>query len=267
MPEILIAEEHDQLYEIWVERGERNLAVTHVDFHCDMRGLMVDRTHRRAHWISRHEASFVDPGNFLGHAIMQGMVRSVKWIHDPHGGRLHDDGGVVKYESDVLAQPRQWAHRLSRGDEATVELEELYFEHWDNQLEPGEVLDIDWDAIASKEYDAAKIRHLIDSFLARQFSVIPDTTFLVFSPDYSIPDRQLFETFAQRLADKFSAEIVRLPRPTMAPASKMPPRSLPMRVAGTVRRHIPQSLKRAKRGVSFRLRAIATRHDVQSDVR
>lgn len=263
MPEILIAEEHDQLYGLWVQRGDRNLAVTHVDFHCDMRGLMVDRTHGLAYWVSRHEASFVDPGNFLGHAVMKGIVTSVKWIHDPHGGRLYDDGGVVKYESDLLAPPRNWAHRLSKRDEADLDLEELYFEHWNNQLEQDEVLDIDWDAIASKEYEAPKIRHLTESFLARRFPVIPQTTFLVFSPDYSAPDRDLFEDFAQRLADKFSAEIVRLPQPGCAPASKMPPRSFPMRIAGTVRRHIPQSLKRAKRGISFRLRAIGTRHDVR----
>jgi hypothetical protein len=229
-----------------------------------MRGLLIDRHRELAYWVSGHEASFVDPGNFLAHAVMNGMVMSIRWVHDPHGGRLYDDGGVVKYESDIPALPYKWAHRLSNRPERKLTIEELYFDQWDSLLKPGEILDIDWDAIASNEYTQAKIRDLTEGFLAREFAVVPETTFLVFSPDFSNPDRTLFEEFASRLADKFSAELVYLPVPSGSAESRMPARSLPWRVAGTVRRHIPKSVKRVKRSVLFKVRAFETRNDVRS---
>jgi len=43
MTELIIAEEHSQLYDVWLERGYRNLSVCHEDFHCDMRGLLINR--------------------------------------------------------------------------------------------------------------------------------------------------------------------------------------------------------------------------------
>jgi hypothetical protein len=87
MVEIIACEEHDQVYEIWRQRGLRNLRVTHVDFHCDMRGLLIDRPRQQAYFIGAPAARRVDPGNFLAHAIMEGTVSALRWVHGPYGGR------------------------------------------------------------------------------------------------------------------------------------------------------------------------------------
>ncbi len=40
---IYVIERHDQLLQLWRSQNIKNLRVVHVDFHCDMRGLLVDR--------------------------------------------------------------------------------------------------------------------------------------------------------------------------------------------------------------------------------
>ena len=112
MPEILIAEEHYQVYQVWLERGVRDIAVVHIDFHCDMRGLLINRRREVAYWTSKHEAEFIDDGNFMSHAIMNGIVSSIRWVHDTHGGRRHDFGGTVKYESDITSSVHELLHRM-----------------------------------------------------------------------------------------------------------------------------------------------------------
>ena len=48
MPTIFLADHHDQVYTFWKEHGMRGLSVAHVDSHCDMRGLLIDRPNQRA---------------------------------------------------------------------------------------------------------------------------------------------------------------------------------------------------------------------------
>ncbi len=266
MREILIAEEHDQVYQVWLERRVHNIAVAHIDFHCDMRGLMIDRLRGVAYMASHYEARFVDDGNFLSHAIMNGIVSSIRWVHDPHGGRRHDFGCTVKYESDTTASAHGLLHRLRGGHEVSIAFEELYFRDWDG-VRPGEYLDIDWDAIASVEYQPSHIRKLMDDFLSREFPVIPETTFLVFSPGYSYHDRNMFEEFATRLEEKFSANIVRLPKPIKQPESRPPDQSFPWRVVGFIRRHSPKTLVALGYQVLDRLHAYDTRHDLDHQLR
>ena len=100
MAEMVVCEEHSQVYEIWRDRGQRGLRLSHVDFHCDMRGLLIDRPRARAYLIDGVEprVAVVDSGNFIAHAIMEGIVSSIRWVHDTHGGRRYDSPGV-KYES------------------------------------------------------------------------------------------------------------------------------------------------------------------------
>ena len=261
MREILIAEEHDQVYQILFERQVQKIAIAHIDFHCDMRGLMIDRLRGIAYMASHYEATFIDDGNFLSHAIMNGIVSSIRWVHDPHGGRSHDFGGSVKYESDTTASAHGLLHRLRGGHEASIAFEELYFHDWDG-VRPGEYLDIDWDAIASVEYRPSHIRKLMDDFVNRDFPVIPETTFLVFSPSYSDQDRNMFEEFAVRLKEKFSAHIVRLAKPIKQPESQLPDRAFPWRVVGIIRRFLPKTLIALVYNSLGRLHAYDTCHDI-----
>ena len=95
MAEIIIAVNHEQVYPVWSERGIKGAMLTHVDFHCDMRGIMIDRKRGSAFFTSHRESTFIDRGNFLAHAIMNGIINDLKWVHGPRGGRAFDIGPVV----------------------------------------------------------------------------------------------------------------------------------------------------------------------------
>ena len=216
MPEIYVGEEHSQVYDLWRERGWRGLRLSHIDFHCDMRGLLIDRRRGRAYLIDSQDArmSKADSGNFLAHAVMAGIVTSVRWVHDDFGGRRYDVG-TVKYEGDLTAMPHRLVHRLERGAEVVIEYDDLSFASWDG-VRRGEHLDIDWDGLASVDYDRERIARLTTALLARDFPA-PETTYLVYSPGYSHPDRTLFDDFLTKLAAKFGADVRRLPPYTGPP--------------------------------------------------
>lgn len=215
MVEIIACEEHDQVYDIWRRQGPRRLKVTHVDFHCDMRGLFINRRKQIAYFIGATAARRVDPGNFLAHAIVEGTVGSVRWVHAAYGGRRYDLG-TVKFETDLTAVPKQLRHALRPYDEIPIEFEEIVLEDWDNDLD-GQHLDIDWDALAPIGTDTAYVRNAMTTFLARDFTGKPEAIYLVYSPCYSHPDRALFEDFLAALAAKFSAGIRRVPLPADYP--------------------------------------------------
>ena len=157
-------------------------------------------------------------------------------------------------------------HRWRGDTEVKIAFEELYFEDWDG-VRSGECLDIDWDALASRDYQPSHIRKLISDFLSRKFPVIPEVTFLVFSPAYSLSDRNLFEEFAARLSEKFSAQIVRLQNPTQQPETEVPAQSRSWQVSDVVRRSIPKPIRARSRQFLDGLRAYQTRNDVKLDVR
>lgn len=256
MPEIIIADHHDQVYGVWEERGARNLSVAHVDFHCDMRGLMIDRPKGEAYFTSKREASFVDRGNYLAHAIMNGMVSDLRWVHDAHGGRGHDVGPVVHYESDPVAPLLKIKQRRSKQRCQSLTYSECLFSDWEGPS-PGEQLDLDWDALASVEYDDALKTRLIEGFLNQDFKAIPQTTFLIYSPGYSDPDRTLFEDFATRLADTFSADIVRLPQQELNTDGE--------RFSGLksfARRALPPQIRQTKRAVTKWVRQKECANDI-----
>jgi len=226
VPEILVCEEHSQIYEIWQERRQSGLKLAHIDFHCDMRGLLLDIRRSRAYLINAAAPNIqvIDSGNFIAHAVIEGVVSSVRWIHDIHGGRRYD-AGAVKFESDLTALSHRLLHYLRHDEEVPIMFEEITFDDWDG-VRCGEHLDIDWDGIASIEYELPYIRRLMESFLDRGFNTVPETTYLAYSPGYSHPDRRLFEEFLERLALKFSAEIKRLPQPKLRPGYPQPPQDL-----------------------------------------
>ena len=213
MTELIVAEEHSQLYDLWMERGERNLSVCHVDFHCDMRGLLIDRRHGRACFVAEHlpYVHRLDSGSYLSHAIMNGTVSRLRWVHDGFGGRAYDYLHCVKYESDLSAL----LHRLpGKRRWVPVSYAEQSFEEWGGPL-PGEYLDIDWDGIAFVEYDEGRVRRLMAQILERDFR--PEGIFLARSPGYCHPDGELFEEFIAGLEAKFGLRAVRLPQVAAPP--------------------------------------------------
>jgi hypothetical protein len=207
MTELIIAEEHGQLYDLWLERGDRNLSVCHLDFHCDMRGLLIDRRLGRARfvWQNIPYIRWLDSGSFLSYAVMNGIVTKLRWVHDDFGGRTYDDLYCVKYETDFTSLPY-----LLMGKQRWVPVTyaEQTFADWGG-LQPGELLDIDWDAIAFVDYDEKHIRRLMAEILARDFK--PETVFVARSPGYSHPDLDLFDEFVAGLENKFNVQAVRLP--------------------------------------------------------
>jgi hypothetical protein len=207
MTELIIAEEHSQLYDVWLERGDHNLAVCHVDFHCDMRGLLIDRRLGKACFVDRYIPFIhrLDSGSFLSHAVMNGIVTTLRWVHDDFGGREFDYIHCVKYETDFSALP----YRLLGNQKCVpVMFTEHTFRDWGGPR-CGELLDIDWDGIAYADYEKHHIRRLMTEILERDFE--PESIFLARSPDYCHPDESLFEEFIARLEKKFNVQAVRMP--------------------------------------------------------
>lgn len=207
MTELIVAEEHSQLYELWRARGSSRLALCHVDFHCDMRGLLIDRRRGRARsvWQSDPSMNRLDSGSFLAHAVMEGIVTSLRWVHDDFGGRRFDDLYCVKYESDFSALP----FRLPGcGGWVPLSFAEQTFAEWGGPR-PGEQLCIDWDGIAYIDYQPRRIRRLMAEVLERECQ--PELVFVARSPDYCHRDPGLFAEFVAGLEKKFQTTAVRLP--------------------------------------------------------
>ena len=216
MTELIVAEEHSQLYDLWLERGAQNLAVCHVDFHCDLRGLLIDRRRGRARFVWQHIPYIhrLDPGSFLSHAVMNGIVTRLRWVHDDFGGRKYDDLWCVKYETDFSALP----YRLLSGKRSVpLTYIEQTFADWGGP-QAGEYLDIDWDAIAFHEYDEKHIRRLMAEILERDFR--PEGIFVARSPEYSHADRKLFDEFIAGLEKKFKVKAVHMP-PYQPPSQQL----------------------------------------------
>jgi hypothetical protein len=219
MTELIVAEEHSPLYDLWLERGDRGLSVCHVDFHCDMRGLLIDRKRGRARyvWQSDPYMNRIDSGSFLAHAVMKGIVSRLRWVHDDFGGRKYDDLYCVKYETDFSALPFRLAGRRKW---MPLAFSEQTFAEWGGP-QPGEYLSLDWDAFAFVDYDSDRVRRLTTAFLERNFR--PESIFVSQSPEYCHPDRALFDEFIRELEKKFGARAVRVPSKQHAPPAASRP--------------------------------------------
>ncbi|MBL8091741.1 MAG: hypothetical protein KF758_18080 [Anaerolineales bacterium] len=208
MTELIIAQEHSQLYDLWIQNGEKDLSICHVDFHDDMRGLLINRKYGTAQFVSRHipYIHMRDPGSFLSHAIMEGIVTKLRWVHDEHGGREYDSP-VVKYESDLTAMP----YLLLPAKKVKIQFSEHTFKDWGG-VQSGEHLDIDWDGIAFPDYDLPHIRALMSEILDRNYPADMPRVYLVLSPDYCHPDMKLFDEFLHLLEKKFNTTAKHLPK-------------------------------------------------------
>jgi hypothetical protein len=210
-----IIERHDQLLQLWRSQNAMGLRIVHMDFHCDMRGLLVDRRAQRVHQIGDILIR-VDEGNFLTHAIMERRVQSVRWIHHVPGGRQYDVG-TVKYETDLTAQPLRWLLSLKGRQGVPMRYDVMQFAEWAG-LEVGEFLDIDWDFFACRDYPINTIDSRVEAFLNMEFGCVPEQISVCYSPRFSHPSQEQFEAFVHRLAEMFRVETVRLPVPSSSEA-------------------------------------------------
>lgn len=234
--EFYVAEEHSQLYDLWLERNYKKLAVCHVDFHCDMRGLLIDRKNGKARyvWQSDPYMNRIDSGSFLAHAVMQGIVTSLRWVHDTFGGRKYDNLYCVKYETDFSALPFRLAGRKSW---MPLSYEEQTFADWEGPR-ADEHLSIDWDGIAFADYDQNTIRRLEAEILERDYA--SEIIYVSRSPEYSHPDKALFDDFIKSLEKKFRTTARYLPLKHHSPLAP----SLPWRIYHQIEYHTLRLLRK-----------------------
>jgi len=241
---IYACEHHDQVLSLWRERDLRGIALAHVDFHDDMRGLLVDRRRNVAYAIGRlaRDEDGADAGNFLAHAILDGRVERIRWIHDLPGGRAWDMG-IVRFERDLFAVPQRLRHAFSGGTEHALRFEETLLDDWRGP-DPGERLSVDWDCFASILLDAGDIPRRVETFLNRLGDRVPPETYVVYSPEYSHPTLDAFRALLNELTQRFDQPLEWLssnleqgrPSPTAIdarlPASALPRMILRLRRIG-----------------------------------
>ena len=228
MTVIRTMERHHEALLLWRRQDVRGLRVAHLDFHCDMRGMLVNRAERRAHRI-RDRFPDLDQGNFLAHAVEEGRIDGIRWVHDEPGGRA-DDIGTVRFESDLSAIPHRIALARRKDPGHPLDYEVITAAGWTG-LQEGELLDIDWDYFASLEYDPDTIEHRIGRFWESVGDVVPAEITICYSPEYSHDTRTRFAVFVDELADRYDAEVDHLP----TPASDK-------RKAGSVRSAVPSGV-------------------------
>ena len=205
---IYVCEHHDAVLDVWRRDDVRGIRLAHVDFHDDLRGLLVDRRRGRAYPIRSmaRVRSPVDPGNYLAHAVLERRLDEVRWIHDIPGGRGWDTG-VVHYESDLAVLPDRIRHALSGRAEVPFRFEEVELCDWAG-ISAEELLSIDWDCFASVLQDVDGIPERVAMFLSRLGPHVPPDTFICYSPDYSAPGQlAAFLDLVDQLARRFDQPI------------------------------------------------------------
>ena len=226
-PRVFLLDYHHQVLDLWRRESRTSLRVAHLDAHCDLRGLVVDR--RAGH------AALVAPrplrqSNFLAIAAAEGRVARIRWFHDRWGGRRVDTFTVL-YAGDLA----YWPHRRHRAAFATAPRFRLELRTGDIEtfgpLEPGEVLDIDWDVFFLRGKPAAVAERQVRVFLDRPWDPPPDQAYVCHSPHYSSTDRRSCERFAESLAERFGAVTEELPPPSVPPARHGPLDGAPRQAA------------------------------------
>jgi hypothetical protein len=171
-----------------------------VDFHDDLRGLLVDRRRGRAWAVGALAAGRapVDAGNFLAHAVLEGRLREVEWVHDAIGGRAWDLG-IVRYETDLFALHHRVRRALSREAGALLAFGEVLLDDWSGPR-PERWLSVDWDCFASVLQDEGGIGGRVDRFLERLGGAAPPHTYVAYSPEYCHDTLDGFRAFLDRLS-------------------------------------------------------------------
>ena len=200
-------EHHDELLAIWRAAGSREIALAHLDFHDDLRGLLVDRRRRRAFAIGSlaRGAAPVDAGNFLAHAVLEGRVTRIRWIHDRIGGRAWDMG-IVRFENDLLALPQRLRLALRGEPGIALQMDEQLLDDWDG-VRSNERLSIDWDCFASILQDKNTIASRVERFFRGLGDTRPAEAYVVYSPEYVHPSLEQFTEFTERLSRKLQLQL------------------------------------------------------------
>lgn len=217
---LYVIDQHDQLIHIWRELGRQDLDVVHVDFHCDMRGLLVDRDNQCG-WQIPEVRKTLDEGNYMRYAIFEGIVSSITWVHGTPGGRLHDVH-TVKYTSDLLS--RRYRKTINVNQAIPLSYQVFTMDEWEGVDRPV-FLDIDWDTFADCSLPVDEIERRVDQFLSKPIRKDLEGICICYSPYHSHPSNEAFDEFVDRIADRFEAEV---DRRTYVPGSNELP--LAMRV-------------------------------------
>lgn len=206
---IYAGEHHDEVLHHWRRADRRGIALCHVDFHDDLRGLLIDRRRAVAYPLGAlaRAAAPLDAGNFLAHAAIERRLDRVRWVHGLPGGRAWD-AGIVRYETDLASLPHRLRHALSRsaGPEFPLAFEELVLDAWAGVL-PGECLSVDWDCFASILDDPSDIDRRVAGFLGRLGPIVPRETHVVYSPEYSHPSLERFRALIGELSRRFDQPV------------------------------------------------------------
>ncbi|MBN2498639.1 MAG: hypothetical protein JXR96_28875 [Deltaproteobacteria bacterium] len=201
---IAVAAGHQRLLELWRERGQQRISLCHVDFHDDLRDLLIDRAARTARPLGRMRTRPLPPaddGSFLAHAVIEGRLRSVRWVHGRPGGRAWDLG-IVRYRSDLFS----WLRIVRAGRERAFEFDEIEQARF-RGLWAGEQLSIDWDFAAARQMEPAGIGLRVRDLLGRLGPNVPPETFLCYSPAHCHPSLGAFRELAAELARRFGQEL------------------------------------------------------------
>lgn len=250
MTKIFVIDQHDQLLDIWRELNMRGIQLDHLDFHCDMRGLYVDRGACRAAWVGK-EPYGVDEGNFISHAVMENRVDDVVWAHSDPGGRIYDTSGVI-FENDV-SYLIPWKRVRKDTFRGSFGCKVLDLSDW---LGPNSKrwLDIDWDVFASIEIPRDSLEQraslFLDSIKGKPKDA-PQFISICYSPEYSHPTRGLFDQFVADIAELYDAKVDSRP-------------CLVDRVAQEVgiRKHIPTDFLKMKDMASTRVKQFLRRRGI-----
>jgi len=204
MTTLYVIKKHHELLRLWQARGVRDIHLLHVDFHDDLRGLLVDRRRERAYrtGVFRECTSPPDEGNFLAHAVLDGLVRDIHWIRGRIGGRAYDSS-IVLYESDWAAIPHRLAHAFLQRKEVPLTFRETIYEEWEGTDENA-YLDIDWDFFASVELSPKGLYNRFEEFLGRIKLVDPHEIYFCYSPGYVHPSKKEFQRAIEQLSEQYA---------------------------------------------------------------
>lgn len=232
MANLILASDHSTLLHHWRHEGKRQRKLLHLDGHCDLRGAVFDAQGQLTSTIKK--VTSLDQGNFLLHAGLEGLVSSIRWVHDDLGGREMDIGTVL-FEEDLNRSYRNFLKPLRRPVEnASLHFEIIHYDHWKG-FDPDEELDLDWDFFAAPGRTPEQLDQLTESFLNTYKNSLPQIIYLVASPEFSTPwSEDRYWKFSQKLSHHLGVEPLVLEDPWPEQAATPLPWRLVRKVGRTV---------------------------------